>query len=113
MRWCHAQLRAGSLGGPEWEGRERSYRVSDFLVNFENAFDVLVERMMIKDPYAIARDMMLMLEWQGGVRTFESAMRLGNRDLVCYSSLRQFCPILTTRDGTAGRWSQIEFIACG
>lgn len=81
MRWCHLQLRAGTLSGPEWEGRERSYRVNDFLFNFADAFDLVIDRMMESDPYVIAQDMMLMLDWQGGVRSFECAMRLGNRDL--------------------------------
>lgn len=66
-----------TIGGPEWEGRDRSYRVADFLLSFTDAFNGAIDRMVDKDPYNLAEDLTTLLEWQGGVRTFDAAMRLG------------------------------------
>lgn len=71
-----------NIGGPEWEGLDRSYRVSDFLLSFADAFDAAIDRMVEKNPYVVADDLCTMLEWQGGVRTFDAAMRLGTTPIV-------------------------------
>lgn len=65
------------IAGPEWEGLDRSYRVSDFLLAFADAFDGAIDRMVELDPYLVAEDMTTMLEWHGGVRAFDAAVRLG------------------------------------
>jgi hypothetical protein len=70
--------REQAIGGPEWEGLNRSYRVSDFLLSFADAFDNAIDRMVDTDPYVLAEDLISLLEWQGGVRTFDMAMRLGS-----------------------------------
>lgn len=70
------RLASQAIGGPEWEGLDRSYRVSDFLLSFADAFDGAIDRMVAVDPYVLAEDLFALLEWQGGVRTFDEAMRL-------------------------------------
>ncbi|KAM0751060.1 hypothetical protein T439DRAFT_347679 [Meredithblackwellia eburnea MCA 4105] len=77
MKWAHVQLRAKKLSGKEWEGLERSYRVSDFLLSFADAFDAAIDRMVDRDPYVVAEDVMGLIHWLGGVRTFDVAVRLG------------------------------------
>ena len=94
IKWCHKQLRDKQLAGAEWEGVERSYRVADYLYTFANAFDASLDRMMAKvrlavtsvlfgaderaqDPYTIAEDVFTLMEWHGGLRLFDLAMRLG------------------------------------
>lgn len=65
------------IAGPEWEGLDRSYRVADYLLAFADAFDAAIDRMVEHDPYLVAEDMCTMLEWHGGVRAFDAAVRLG------------------------------------
>lgn len=71
-------MRIQAIGGPEWEGINRSYRVSDYLLSFADAFDNAIDRMVDRDPYVLAEDLISLLDWQGGVRTFDMAMRLGS-----------------------------------
>ncbi|KAK4692886.1 hypothetical protein P7C70_g9038, partial [Phenoliferia sp. Uapishka_3] len=82
MKWCHTQLRENNIGGHEWEGLGRSYRVSDFLISFSDAFDATIDRMVEHNPYLIAEDHITLLEWQGGVRAFDTAMRLGTAPIM-------------------------------
>ncbi|GAA5863110.1 hypothetical protein JCM3774_001424 [Rhodotorula dairenensis] len=77
MRFCHVQLRAKRLSGPEWEGVNRQYTVQDYLLAFSDAFDAAMDRLMLDNPYILAEDMCTLLEWQGGVRAFETALRFG------------------------------------
>ncbi|BGP19367.1 hypothetical protein JCM10213v2_007456 [Rhodosporidiobolus nylandii] len=78
MKWAHVQLREHRLTGPEWEARaSRQYIVQDFLLSFSDAFDAAMDRLVLRDPLLLAEDVATLLEWQGGVRTFESALRLG------------------------------------
>ncbi|GAA5984808.1 hypothetical protein JCM10908_003514 [Rhodotorula pacifica] len=77
MRFCHVQLRAKRLSGSEWEGVNRQYTVQDYLLAFSDAFDAAMDRLMLADPYVLAEDMCTLLEWQGGVRAFETALRFG------------------------------------
>ncbi|KAM0786970.1 hypothetical protein ACM66B_002388 [Microbotryomycetes sp. NB124-2] len=76
FKWTHTQIRAGVLSGPEWEGLGRQRRVTDYLYSFEDSFQAAVDRMMVRRPYQIADDMLAMLEYVGGVRAFDTAMRL-------------------------------------
>ncbi|GAA5902331.1 hypothetical protein JCM8208_007262 [Rhodotorula glutinis] len=82
MRWCHIQLRAKKLAGPEWEGLNRQYIVQDYLLAFSDAFDAAMDRLMLVDPFVLAEDMMTLLEWQGGVRAFDTALRFGRENIV-------------------------------
>ncbi|GAA6015262.1 hypothetical protein JCM8202_002404 [Rhodotorula sphaerocarpa] len=78
MRFCHVQLRAKRLSGPEWKSNvNRQYIVQDYLLAFSDAFDAAMDRLMLADPYVLAEDMCTLLEWQGGVRAFETALRFG------------------------------------
>lgn len=78
MRFCHVQLRAKRLSGPEWRNNvNRQYVVQDYLLAFSDAFDAAMDRLMLADPYVLAEDMCTLLEWQGGVRAFETALRFG------------------------------------
>lgn len=63
------------MGGPEWQGVDRQYRVQDYLLAFTDAFNAAIDRMIADDPYVIASEFMSLLEWQGGVRTFDEAVR--------------------------------------
>ncbi|ORY66635.1 hypothetical protein BCR35DRAFT_308491 [Leucosporidium creatinivorum] len=76
MKWAHVKLRENAIGGPEWTGVDRSYRLADFLLSFADAFDGAIDRMIARDPYILAEDLLALLEWQGGVRIFDEAMRL-------------------------------------
>ncbi|KAK4047098.1 hypothetical protein OIV83_005661 [Microbotryomycetes sp. JL201] len=76
FKWTHGQIRAGVLSGPEWEGLRRQRRVIDYLFSFEDAFQAAVDRLMVRQPYRIAEDLIAMLEYTGGIRTFDTAMRL-------------------------------------
>ncbi|GAA5984470.1 hypothetical protein JCM11641_006992 [Rhodosporidiobolus odoratus] len=80
MKWAHVQLREHKLSGHEWEGLSRQYVVQDFLLAFSDAFDAAMDRLVLRDPLLLAEDIATLLEWQGGVRTFESALRLGARE---------------------------------
>ncbi|GAA6013371.1 hypothetical protein JCM10207_000872 [Rhodosporidiobolus poonsookiae] len=80
MKWAHVQLREHKLSGPEWEGLSRQYVVGDFLLAFSDAFDAAMDRLVLRDPLLLAEDVATLLEWQGGVRTFETALRLASRD---------------------------------
>ncbi|GAA5866205.1 hypothetical protein JCM8547_007202 [Rhodosporidiobolus lusitaniae] len=80
MKWCHAQLREQKLSGPEWQSLSRQYLVQDFLLSFSDAFDAAMDRLVLRDPLLLAEDISTLLEWQGGVRTFETALRLGAKD---------------------------------
>ncbi|GAA5921062.1 hypothetical protein JCM3775_004074 [Rhodotorula graminis] len=82
MRWCHVQLRAKKLAGPEWEGLNRQYIVQDYLLAFSDAFDAAMDRLMLVDPFVLAEDMITLLEWQGGVRAFDTALRFGRENIV-------------------------------
>ncbi|KWU44556.1 Proteophosphoglycan ppg4, partial [Rhodotorula sp. JG-1b] len=77
MRFCHVQLRAKRLSGSEWEGVNRQYTVQDYLLAFSDAFDAAMDRLMLANPYILAEDMCTLLEWQGGIRAFETALRFG------------------------------------
>ncbi|KAK4057350.1 hypothetical protein OIO90_001416 [Microbotryomycetes sp. JL221] len=76
IKWCHQQLRLGNLKGSEWEGLERQCRLNDYLFSIEDAFNVIMDDMMLKNPYSIADDIVACLEWLGGIRLFDVAMRL-------------------------------------
>lgn len=65
------------LTGPEWEGVNRQYTVQDYLLAFSDAFDAAMDRLMLDNPYILAEDMCTLLEWQGGIRAFETALRFG------------------------------------
>ncbi|BGP10737.1 hypothetical protein JCM10049v2_006629 [Rhodotorula toruloides] len=82
MKWCHVQLRAKRLSGPEWESVSRQYVVQDYLLSFSDAFDAAMDRLMLNDPFVLAEDMCTLLEWQGGVRAFETALRFGRGNIV-------------------------------
>ncbi|BGP50990.1 hypothetical protein JCM10450v2_006916 [Rhodotorula kratochvilovae] len=82
MKWCHVQLRAKKLAGAEWEGLNRQYIVQDYLLAFSDAFDAAMDRLMLVDPFVLAEDMCTLLEWQGGVRAFDSALRFGRQNIV-------------------------------
>jgi hypothetical protein len=41
-----------------------------------------MDRLMLNDPFIIAEDMCTLLEWQGGVRAFETALRFGRANIV-------------------------------
>ncbi|GAA6052167.1 hypothetical protein JCM3770_001251 [Rhodotorula araucariae] len=82
MKWCHLQLRAKKLAGPEWEGLNRQYIVQDYLLAFSDAFDAAMDRLMLVDPFVLAEDMCTLLEWQGGVRAFDTALRFGRANIV-------------------------------
>jgi hypothetical protein len=68
------------LSGPEWQGLSRQYLVQDFLLSFSDAFDAAMDRLVLADPLLLAEDISTLLQWQGGVRTFETALRLGAKD---------------------------------
>lgn len=89
------QLPAQKLGGPEWQGVDRQYRVQDFLLAFTDAFDAAIDRMILDDPYVIAADFITLLEWQGGVRTFDEAMRL------CHAGVGEVGDMAAAQVGTA------------
>ena len=36
-----------------------------------------MDRLMLANPYILAEDMCTLLEWQGGIRAFETALRFG------------------------------------
>lgn len=55
---------------------DRSYRLADFLLSFADAFDGAIDRMIAQDPYILAEDLLALMEWQGGVRILDEAMRL-------------------------------------
>lgn len=109
MKWAHTQLREGVLRGPEWEGLDRQYRVTDYLLAIQDAFDAAIDRMIVDDPYAIADDIVALLEWQGGVRTFDTAMRL----CLCTVDVEEDEPnliadeILLPEDGPLASWSRM------
>lgn len=65
------------LSGSEWEGVNRQYTVQDYLLAFSDAFDAAMDRLMLANPYILAEDMCTLLEWQGGIRAFETALRFG------------------------------------
>lgn len=66
------------MSGPEWKSNvNRQYIVQDYLLAFSDAFDAAMDRLMLADPYVLAEDMCTLLEWQGGVRAFETALRFG------------------------------------
>lgn len=58
----------------------RSYRVTDYLLNFADAFDVAIDDMIEHEPYVMAADLMAALDWVGGVRTLDAALRLSPVD---------------------------------
>lgn len=70
------------LAGPEWEGLNRQYIVQDYLLAFSDAFDAAMDRLMLVDPFVLAEDMCTLLEWQGGVRAFDTALRFGRQNIV-------------------------------
>ncbi|GAA5838042.1 hypothetical protein JCM11251_006832 [Rhodosporidiobolus azoricus] len=80
MNWAHVQLREHRLGGHEWEGLSRQYIVQDFLLAFSDAFDASMDRLVLSDPLLLAEDVATLLEWCGGVRAFEAALRLGAKE---------------------------------
>ncbi|GAA5886523.1 hypothetical protein JCM6882_001672 [Rhodosporidiobolus microsporus] len=80
MKWAHVQLREHKLAGHEWEGLSRQYIVQDFLLAFSDAFDAAMDRLVLRDPLLLAEDVSTLLEWCGGVRAFEAALRLGAKE---------------------------------
>ncbi|GAA6014739.1 hypothetical protein JCM11491_001959 [Sporobolomyces phaffii] len=84
LKWAHVQIRAGKLSGPEWEGLDRQYKLADFLLAFSDAFDLATDRLVLRDgnPYIIADELITLLEWQGGVRAFDTAMRFGPHSIA-------------------------------
>ncbi|GAA5942954.1 uncharacterized protein JCM15063_006169 [Sporobolomyces koalae] len=84
LKWAHVQIRAGKLSGPEWEGLDRQYKLADFLLAFSDAFDAATDRLVLRDgnPYIIADELITLLEWQGGVRAFDTAMRFGPHSIA-------------------------------
>ncbi|GAA5995614.1 tetratricopeptide repeat protein [Rhodotorula paludigena] len=82
MKWCHVQLRAKKIAGPEWEGVNRQYIVQDYLLSFSDAFDAAMDRLMLEDPFILSEDMCTLLEWQGGIRALETALRFGRQNIV-------------------------------
>ncbi|GAA6059243.1 hypothetical protein JCM10212_006636 [Sporobolomyces blumeae] len=85
LLWSDVQIRAGKLSGPEWENADRQYKLADFLLAFSDAFDLATDRLFFRedDPYVMADEMITLLEWQGGVRAFETAMRFGPHS-ICH-----------------------------
>ena len=82
MKWAHAELHAGTIGGSEWQGRERANRVWDFLLSFSDAFDAAIDRLVDGPaPYQIADDIVALLKYVGGVRAVDVALRLGTGNL--------------------------------
>ncbi|GAA5900874.1 uncharacterized protein JCM6883_004682 [Sporobolomyces salmoneus] len=84
MKWAHIQIRAGKLSGKEWEGLDRQYKLADYLLAFSDAFDAATDRLVLRDgnPYIIADELITLLEWQGGVRAFDTAMRFGPHSIA-------------------------------
>ncbi|GAA5993989.1 hypothetical protein JCM5350_008019 [Sporobolomyces pararoseus] len=84
LKWAHVQIRAGKLSGPEWEGLDRQYKLADFLLAFSDAYDAATDRLVLRDgnPYIIADELITLLEWQGGVRAFDTAMRFGPHSIA-------------------------------
>jgi hypothetical protein len=39
-----------------------------------------MDRLVLRDPLLLAEDISTLLHWQGGIRTFETALRLGSKD---------------------------------
>jgi hypothetical protein len=72
------------LSGPEWEGLDRQYKLADFLLAFSDAYDAATDRLVLRDgnPYIIADELITLLEWQGGIRAFDTAMRFGPHSIT-------------------------------
>ncbi|CEQ43118.1 SPOSA6832_05019 [Sporobolomyces salmonicolor] len=82
MKWAHVQLRAHRLSGTEWEGLDRQYKLADFLLSFSDAFDAAMDRLVLRDAFVLADDFLTLLEWQGGIRTFDTALRFGKAPIA-------------------------------
>lgn len=82
MKWAHRELHAGTIGGPEWQGRERANRLYDFLLSFSDAFDAAIDRLVDGPaPYQVADELVALLRYVGGVRALDTALRLGTGNL--------------------------------
>ncbi|GAA5964758.1 hypothetical protein JCM21900_000193 [Sporobolomyces salmonicolor] len=82
MKWAHVQLRGHRLSGPEWEGLDRQYKLANFLLSFSDAFDAAMDRLVLRDAFVLADDFFTLLEWQGGIRTFDTALRFGKAPIA-------------------------------
>lgn len=56
--------------------------MQDYLLSFSDAFDAAMDRLMLEDPFILSEDMCTLLEWQGGIRALETALRFGRQNIV-------------------------------